>query len=154
MNISEKQIRKRVQINLSIKETWHKWTTHEGLKSFFGRDNKIELTPGGSFEIYFILENPVGVRGSEGCKVLSFLPEKMLSFSWNAPPQFEKVRNSDYKTWVVVLFNEVSPEQTEISLSHLGWLADAEWEKVFEYFDKAWDMVLNGLKAQYNCSTT
>ncbi len=56
------------------------WTTSEGLRAFFGVDNRIEMVSGGAFEIYFLMENEYGLRGSEGCKVISLLPQKMLSF--------------------------------------------------------------------------
>lgn len=145
MELSGKEIVKSRTVNQPLDSVWWRWTTHEGLKTFFGSDNKIELFPNGAFEIYFLLDRPVGQRGSEGCNVLSFLPKKYFSFSWNAPPQYEKVRNSDYKTWVVVTFNPISDSQTEVVLTHLGWPKDEEWTPVFNYFDKAWEGVLNNL---------
>lgn len=88
MRISTERIVKSRRVPCTIETAWRKWTTHEGLLSFFGRDNRIELTPGGPFEIYFLMDNSPGLRGSEGCKVLSYLPQEMFSFTWNAPPQF------------------------------------------------------------------
>jgi uncharacterized protein YndB with AHSA1/START domain/predicted enzyme related to lactoylglutathione lyase len=145
MESTSKEIVKSRVFNQSIDSVWWRWTTHEGLKTFFGLDNKIDLTPNGDFEIYFLLDNPPGLRGSETCKVLSFLPKRYLSFTWNAPPPFESVRNSEYKTWVVVEFTSINNSQTEILLTHTGWVENEEWNKVFDYFDKAWDVVLNGL---------
>lgn len=145
MEVTNKQIVKTKTINQPLDTVWWRWTTHEGLKTFFGSDNKIELMPDGAFEIYFLLDNPAGLRGSEGCKVLSFLPQRYFSFSWNAPPQFEEVRKSDYKTWVVVEFNAISDKQTQITLTHLGWPDDERWMPVFDYFSKAWDVALNNL---------
>lgn len=143
--ITDRQIVKTKTVNLPVDSVWSLWTTHEGLKTFFGSDNKIELQPGGAFEIYFLPDNPVGHKGSEGCKVLSFLPERFFSFSWNAPLQFKEVRNSEYKTWVVVQFYQPSQTQTQVILTHLGWPEDTLWSPVFDYFDKAWDLVLNNL---------
>jgi len=37
------------------------------------------MTPGGLFEIYFLLDNPEGTRGGEGNQVLSFLPKKSVT---------------------------------------------------------------------------
>lgn len=42
--------------------------------------------------MYFNLNAPSGKKGSEGMKILSFLPETMLSFEWNAPPDFPEIR--------------------------------------------------------------
>ncbi len=146
MEYSTKKIVKSTLVSQPVNTVWKRWTTHEGLMSFLGRDNKIELKPNGAFEIYFMLDNPYGERGSEGCKVLSLLPERFLSFSWNAPPHFEEVRNSDYKTWVVVEFQSLSNEQTKVVLTHLGWPDDERWFPVFDYFEEAWDIVMKKLK--------
>lgn len=145
MVISDKKITKTKRTSESLDKVWWRWTTHEGLKTFFGIDNTIELEPHGKFEIYFLMNNPEGLRGSEGCTILSYLPKEMLSFSWNAPPEFEEVRNADYKTWVVVQFKEISENEVEITVTHLGWPHDALWNPVFDYFDVAWGNVLQRL---------
>jgi len=145
MKPSNKKIEITKVINQPIDTVWWRWTTHEGLMTFIGYDNKIELVPGGAFEIYFLEDNPEGLRGSEGCKVLSYLPEKYFSFSWNAPPKFKEVRESDYRTWVVVDLNALSDNMTEITLTHLGWPDDEKWAPVFDYFAEAWENVLNQL---------
>lgn len=142
--MTDKVIHKTRTINAPVKEVWNKWTTHEGLLTFFGVDNKIELKPEGAFEIYFLMDSPYGSRGSEGCKVLSFLPEKMFSFTWNAPPHFEKIRNSDDYTWAVLQFTSEN-DKTVIDFQHIGWLEGEDWNAVFDYFDKAWDRVFDGL---------
>lgn len=143
--ITNKIISKSIKINCPLDIAWWKWTTHEGLITFFGADNKIELKINGAFEIYFLINNPDGEKGSEGCKILSFLPNKMLSFSWNAPPKFPEIRNNSYQTWVVVTFNEIGKDITELTLSHTGWPEGNDWEEVYNYFYKAWDNVLQEL---------
>lgn len=124
---------------------WKKWTTHEGLKTFIGEDNRIELRPGGPYEIFFLMDAPPGERGGEGNTVLSFLPEQMLSFSWNAPPTIPEIRNQEHRTWVVVQFREIDQDHTEVTLDHLGWLDGEKWDETFCYFERAWDLVLNAL---------
>lgn len=143
--MTDKVIYKTCTISCSTADAWKKWTTHEGLLTFFGRDNKIELQPGGAFEIYFMMDKPYGMRGSEGCKVLSYLPEKMFSFTWNAPPHFEQIRAGSVYTWVVVNFYPGENGKTKIELHHLGWHEGEQWQAVYDYFDKAWGQVFNGL---------
>jgi len=142
----EKGIKKSVVVNGSLDEVWLKWTSHEGLKSFFGVDNKIELKLGGAFEIYFLMDQPDGLKGSEDCKIISFLPKEMLSFTWNAPPQFPTIRNNAYKTWVVINLKAIDKNNTEVILNHVGWLKGEDWNAVREYFTTAWEAVLNWLK--------
>lgn len=149
-NINNKNIYKTATVNCSTKDAWKKWSTHDGLKTFFGADNKIELQIGGAFEIYFLMDNPYGLRGSETCKIISYLPEKMLSFSWNAPPNFEYVRNHEHKTHVVILFHAIDGEHTKIEINHLGWIDDEQFDKVYDYFNNAWQIVIANFEKSCN----
>lgn len=134
-------------VQCSQDEMWAKWTTGEGLKTFFGADNNIALKNGGPYEVFFLLDAPEGSRGGEGNKIISFLLRKQLSFTWNAPPQFPEVRDHLHKTWVLLTFNEKTASSTEVVLSHAGWLEGEQWDLVFEYFSQAWPSVLSGLVA-------
>jgi len=144
--VSNKVIEKVRVVNCSIGTVWWKWTTHEGLLTFFGRENKIDFKLGGSYEIYFLLDNPEGQRGGEGNKIISYVPEEMLSFTWNAPLEYPEIRNHDHTTWVVVNFNPFDDVKTEVTIKHLGWLTGEKWDKVYNYFDSAWARVLDWLE--------
>ena len=145
-------IRKEVRVNASIEKVWKAWTTNDGATTFFAPKAKIELTLGGSYELYFDLQAPKGSQGGEGCRVLSFLPMEMLSFEWNAPSEFPNVREEQARkhTWVVVQFCPLASEQTRVRLTHLGWREGEEWEKVFQYFLRAWDIVLGRLERMFS----
>jgi len=151
MNLS-RVIRKEVKVNASIEEVWKAWTTNEGATMFFAPRVRIELTVGGRYELFFDLHAPRGSRGGEGCRVLSFLPMEMLSFEWNAPPQFAEVRRQQMRkhTWVVLQFYPLAKDQTRVRLTHLGWREGDEWEKVFQYFLRAWDIVLGRLERLFS----
>ena len=148
--INDNMIVKHIIVNCTLEKVWWKWTTHEGLLTFFGSDNNIDFRVGGSYEIYFLLDNPERLRGGEGNKIISYIPREMLSFTWNAPPEYPDVRNHEHKTWVVVYFNAISENLTEITLKHVGWLNGDEWDKVFEYFESAWERVLEWLGKSCN----
>ena len=90
------------------------------------------------------------MRGSDRCRILSFLPERMLSFSWNSPPNqpYTRLRH----THVVVEFDELDDTSTHVRLSHLGWpeqdwLEHAEeWQETYAYFQSAWGQVMRLLE--------
>jgi uncharacterized protein YndB with AHSA1/START domain len=125
--------------------------TSDGWREFFGVSSKIELRPGGAFELYFSDGAPEGSRGSETCTVLSHVPGEMLSFTWNAPPKFTHARARH--TWVVVRLEPAGAKETRVSLAHLGFAEEAaadpehagEWREVREYFQAAWGKVLGKL---------
>ena len=145
-------IRKEVKVNAPLKNVWNAWTTGDGATRFFAPKARIELTIGGYYELYFDLEAPKGSQGSEGCRVLSFLPMEMLSFEWNAPPEFPEVRRQQMRkhTWVVLQFYAIARDQTKVRVTHLGWREGEEWEKVFQYFMRAWDVVLGRLERVFS----
>ena len=94
----------------------------------------IDLEIGGRYEWLFD-----GRVGSNGCQVLSYIPDRMISFSWNAPPgQATRER----RAWVVVETEALGPGHTRLRLTHLGFGQGPDWDETYAYFDAAWDRVL------------
>ncbi len=126
-------------------EAWSAWTSNDGIGAWWGPPMaNIDLRIGGAFEILFDLDRPVGLQGSEGCRVLAYVPGESLSFTWNAPPHLP-LRSAN--TWVVLTFSE-TPEGTAVRLVHTGFLKGADWDNYMAYFDNAWGYVL-GLFADH-----
>jgi len=138
---SDRVMKKEIEVTSSLQSVWRDWTTTEGVQSFFADHAHVELRPGGPFEIYFNQNAPEGQRGSEGCRILSYLPMTMLTFEWNAPPSFGDLRY-EY-TRVIIVFAEMPEGKVKLSLSHLGWGHGEKWNELYEYFDRAWDYVLS-----------
>jgi len=96
----------------------------------------IELAIGGPFEWLWD-----GVVGSNGCQVLSYVPDRMVSFSWNAPPGQDRTRA--LRTWVVVEFEPAGDGETLVRLTHLGFGPEPHWQETRAYFERAWVTVLD-----------
>jgi uncharacterized protein YndB with AHSA1/START domain len=99
----------------------------------------IELAIGGRYEWLWD-----GKVGSNGCQVLSYIPNRMVSFSWNAPPTQPESRARH--TWVVVELAPTGEGATHLTLTHLGFGTEPHWDETFDYFGKAWPFVLAQLK--------
>jgi len=83
-------VRVEATINAPVSEVWRVWTTSKGAEEFFAQMANIQLAIGGPYEIQF---DPKDERsGTKGLKVLSYAPEEMISFQWNAPPEYPEVR--------------------------------------------------------------
>jgi uncharacterized protein YndB with AHSA1/START domain len=74
-------------------------------------------------------------------------PERLIVFTWNAPTKFGPLRNE--RTYVMVRLDDASNGMTHVHLTHFGWRAGAEWDEVYGYFDKAWDVVLGRLAKRF-----
>lgn len=130
-------------------EVWALWSSAEGLQRWLVKRAKVDLRPGGAYELYFLPDAPRGLQGSETCRVLSFIPGRMLSFTWNAPPTLPRTRS--LHTWVVVEL-EALEGATRVRVTHAGWPAsglrdEPQWGETYAYFERAWVSVLRALSA-------
>jgi uncharacterized protein YndB with AHSA1/START domain len=142
-----------IAVDAPPEDVFRAWTTADGIKGFLGVNARVELRLGGPFELEFAASAPAGQRGSEGCEVLSWLPGRMLSFTWNAPPTLPHARQQ--RTVVVVEMETESAGRSRVRLTHHGFREKAaaepdhaeEWRKVRAYFAAAWPRVLQALEA-------
>lgn len=138
-------ITKEVVVKASLGDVWEAWSTSEGAMKFFAPKANIKLAIGGPYEIYF---DPKDARqSSKGMKILSFAPQEMISFQWNAPPDFPEVRNNPI--WVVIQMFPADSDHVRVKLTHLGWRNGADWDKAFEYFSRAWGFVMSNLERRF-----
>lgn len=149
MSLETRYIHKKIDLRVPLVDVWEAWTTVEGVNSFFGNDAKIEMKIGGPYEIHFIMERPKGQRGTEGSKLLAFVPKRMIAFEWAIPRQFVEVRKQANqlwnRTWVVVFFSVLDEAHTEIDVYHMGLGVDDKWDEVYNFFDRNWDAILKRL---------
>lgn len=139
---------KETQVAAPPLEVWDAWASGEGIAAWWGpAASNIELRIGGPFEVLFDADATVGEQGSEGCKVLAYVPGESLSFTWNAPPSLP-LRSSN--TWVVLTFAPTGPEACSVRLVHTGFLDGPDWDDYMAYFDRAWSYVLGLLSAHWS----
>jgi uncharacterized protein YndB with AHSA1/START domain len=144
----ERAVVAEVVVNAAVDKVWEAWTTKTGIESFFAPAGKIELRVSGAYEIYFNPAAPAGQRGGEGNVILALQPQKMLAFTWNAPPHLPNVRQQH--TSVVVRFKDLGNSQTKVTLTETGWGEGEEWDQAFAYFSSAWqEVVLPRLKYRF-----
>lgn len=145
---TDRQLRKQAVIEASRQAVWDAWTRSDVLTTWFAPYANIELRVGGKYEILFgPPDAPLDTRGAEGCRVLSYLPMEMLSFSWNAPPSIPEARK--YRSRVVLQFADAPGGGTEVTLTQLGFGPEPMWDEVYQYFDRAWGSVLANLQKHF-----
>jgi uncharacterized protein YndB with AHSA1/START domain len=145
---AERVITFHIHVPASLSQVWQAWTTEEGTKSFFAPQGRIDLKPGGAYEMLFDLEAEPGKQGGEGMVLLAVQPERMLSFTWNAPPHLPNVRGQ--MTHVVVRLFPMDSKNTRVTLRHDGWGDGEEWDAAFQYFSRVWgDVVLPRLQYRF-----
>lgn len=138
-------------IEAPVTQVWETWTTKEGLESFLAPACNIDLRVDGTLDVFFFPEAPVGQRGAEGLRILSVLPNKMFSFTWNNPPDMPEIRGQ--YTHVILKFFSVGAanDHTKLVLIHDGWGDGEIWDQAYQYFIKAWrDVVLFRLNYRFD----
>jgi uncharacterized protein YndB with AHSA1/START domain len=136
----ERVIVSQVDVPAPLAEVWRAWTTEEGAESFFAPKCRIDLKPGGAYEMLFDLDAAQGEQGGEGMVVLAVQPMRMLAFTWNAPPHLPDVRVQ--MTHVVVRMWETESGETRVTLRHDGWGDGDEWDDAYQYFSRVWPKVV------------
>lgn len=138
-------VRVEATIKAPVSEVWRVWTTSHGAEEFFAEKANINLAIGGPYEIQF---DPRDERsGTKGLKILSYAPEEMISFQWNAPPEYPDVRNGG--TWVVVQMRQEGTDRTRVTVTHLGWKEGPEWDRAYDHFVRGWDDLMKRLERRF-----
>jgi uncharacterized protein YndB with AHSA1/START domain len=146
---ADRVLHKEVVVYASPQEMWRAWTTRDGLAEWWVKDGRVELEVLGPYELYLVPDAAEGSRGTEGCRVLSYLPHEMFSFEWNFPPGIPALRNAGAKTRVVLHFDDLHDGTVRVRLDQLGWQDSDDWEKGYAYFDKAWGWVIGQLQTHF-----
>jgi uncharacterized protein YndB with AHSA1/START domain len=128
-------------------EVWRAWTTSQGLRTFFAPAATIELRTFGRFDIHFDPAAAAGQKGAEGNIVLAVEPERMLTTTWDAPPEFPSIRAQ--RTFLQILLAANADGTTRVTLSQTGFGRGPEWERVHEYFLGAWTWVAAALQHRF-----
>jgi len=140
-----RELQKTITIEAPVEEVWAVWTDPEAM-TFLSAESNIEIRVGGPYEWFLDLEpDEFGRRGGEGSRVLAFLPYRVLAFDWTFPPSIPSLRGRQAKTQVVVRFEE-DEGGTRILFSQIGWQEGEDWDAGYDYFDQAWDYVLQTMK--------
>jgi uncharacterized protein YndB with AHSA1/START domain len=142
----ERALRKEALIAAPVEAVWKAWTTSEGIATFFAPEAVVEARPDGAFSIHIDPYAKPGMRGADDMRVLGVQENRMLSFTWNAPPHLPEARAQ--RTVVIV---RLAPEDggTRVTLTHLGWGDGGQWDDAYKYFDRAWGNVLANLGKRF-----
>jgi uncharacterized protein YndB with AHSA1/START domain len=141
------QVRVEATVDAPVASVWHAWTTSQGAETFFAEKANIDLQLGGAYEIFF---NPADERMStKGRKVLSYEPERMVSFEWNLPlDQFPELK--DNLTWFVVDFTSLDSSRTRVTVTQLGLKRGPVWERAARHMQQGWSELAERLKARFD----
>jgi len=143
----ERRVVKEVVVKAPPEAVWKAWSTSEGVATFFAPEARVEARPDGPFEVYMNPYAQPGMKGADQMRVLAVQENRMITFSWNAPPHLPEARAQ--RTFVTVRLQPEGASETRVRLTHVGWGEGGEWDKAHAYFDRAWGAVLANLQKRF-----
>ena len=84
--IVQRRVEHEVVVAASPRDAWEAWVDPARVTNFLGEEARIDLRIGGRYEIIFLPNAPEGQQGSEGCRILAYLPGETLALSSHTPP--------------------------------------------------------------------
>ena len=118
-NAAERAIDISTVVEAPVAEVFKTWTTTAGVTTFFAPGAIVEPRSIGLFEIHMNPLAPPGERGADDMRILGIQENKMVSFTWNAPPLLPEARKQ--RTMVIVRFAPEGAAQTKVSLYQVRW---------------------------------
>jgi uncharacterized protein YndB with AHSA1/START domain len=136
----ERILRAELVVAAPVEQVYAAWTTEAGVRTFFAPESHIEPRVDGAYQILFFPDAPPGRRGAEGARLLVLEPPTRIAFTWDAPPDLPRIRGQ--RTIVYLDLSRVDERRTRLRFTHLGWGTGPDWDRAYEYFDRAWNAVV------------
>ena len=127
-------LRQEVVVNAPLADVWKAFTTKEGWESWAVPFAHVDLAVGGLIETAY---EPAAKRGDAGNihnRILSFLPQRMLSIqAVKAPPDFEYTDLLP-SLHSVIEFEVVDAARTRVSISGVGYRDGDSYDALLDFF--------------------
>ena len=136
-------------VEAPVAKVWRAFTTNEGMESWCVAHADIDLRIGGKMRTHYSKEGKLGDGGTIENTILSFDPERMLSFRNTRAPEKFPFAEAFQKTWSVLYFENVGPGRTKVTIVGLGYGDDEQSVKTRAFFDKGNAFTLKKLQEHF-----
>jgi uncharacterized protein YndB with AHSA1/START domain len=140
-------ILRSVAVEAPADEVFRAFVDAEQATTFFAPAARIEPWVGGAYEMYFMLGEPEGNRGGEGCTVVQISPPGLIAFTWNFPPEIPTLRHAH--TLVTIQVSPLDEGRARVDLKQTGFRTGQDWDEGRAYFERAWGIVLDRLQQRF-----
>ncbi len=117
-------------------EVWKAFTTKEGIESWMVAKTEIKLEVGAIWRTSYQKNSTLQGEDTIEQKILSFDPERMLSFRTVKTPKGFPWPAEIAKTWVVIYLQPAGKDKTEVTLTMLGYDKSADSQKMRTFFQQ------------------
>lgn len=132
------------------REVWAAFTTKKGQESWMVAHSEIELKVGGLMRTHYDPKGSIGDPGTIENTIISYDPERMLSFRVTKAPARFPFPNAVKGMWTVIYFEPSGPQATRVRFVGLGFGEDEESKKMRAFFDRGNAYTLKKLQERFS----
>jgi uncharacterized protein YndB with AHSA1/START domain len=133
------------QTKASPEKVWDALTNAKTISQWMAPEAKVELSVGGAYELYFMPGNPPGKRGMEGTKVLSFAPNRMISYS--GMPTCKWMAENHQAPWAVFIITPLPDGGSHVYYAAFGTASGEDCQKQFAMYNQVMPGEMKKLQA-------
>lgn len=128
-------------IDATPHEVWEAFTVDSEITKWMVAVAHMDLRIGGTLETSYDEKAKIGDPKNIRLEILSYEPDRMLSFTFVMPKMFEQA-HAENGHWDVIRFEPLSPHKTLVTETIYGWGEGPDWDRAYAFFDKgnAWTM--------------
>jgi len=133
----EKVLRLESVLPVSMDEAWQLFTTDAQLMKWIAPVAHIELRTGGYILTNYDKTKPLTDSSSIKLDIINYLEHEILTLKVNLNNSFSpKVKSEDGNLQEIIQFVSVSPKQTKVISSMVGWGKGEDWDKTYGFFER------------------
>jgi hypothetical protein len=133
----EKMLQLEAVLPVDLKDAWQLFTTDTGLVKWIAPVAHIELKTGGYILTNYDKTKSLSDSTSIKLGIINFLENELLTLKVNLNSSFSpKVKAEDGNLQEIIQFVSVSPKQTKVISSMVGWGKGEEWDKTYGFFER------------------
>lgn len=139
-------------IEAPLDQVWDAFTTSAGLESWLAPHAEIELKLGGRMRTHYSKDGVLGDENTIINEIQSFQPQRMLSIRVVKPPETFPFKQAVMSMWTVLLFEPLSPRQTRLTATGMGFTDDEESQQIRKHFDAGNKYTLTKLQEYFSAA--
>ncbi len=133
----EKVLKLEAVLPVDLKEAWQLFTTDEKLMKWITPVAHIELKTGGYILTNYDKAKALTDSTSIRLGIINYLENELLTLKVNLNSSFSpKVKAEDGNLQEIIQFVYISPKETKVISSMVGWGKSEEWEKTYSFFER------------------
>lgn len=136
-----------VDIDASVEDICHAFTTTEGLQSWVAPLADVDFKVGGKWRANYQADGVLGDSTTIENTILSYDPKKMISLKATGFPEGFDFVEAATDTWSVFYFTPISATKTKITVVGLGYNDTEQSIKMRSFFAAANQYSMEQLKA-------